>query len=127
MTQQPSQPPAGPAQGKPRATFDDFTKLDIRVAKVLEVKDHPNADKLFCLTIDLGGERRQIIAGLRPYMPAEALLGRNIIVVTNLEPRKMRGLESNGMLLAASFGEGDNRKVVALTTGGDAPPGSPIS
>jgi methionyl-tRNA synthetase len=123
MTQQPSQP----TQGKPTVTFDDFLKLDIRVAKVLEVKDHPNAEKLYCMTIDLGTERRQIIAGLKPYMPPEALLGKSVIVVTNLEPRKMRGLESRGMLLAASGGEGEVRKVVALIPDGDVPPGSVIS
>ena len=124
----PAQPtPAPAAQGKPRITFDDFAKLDIRVAKVLEVRNHPNADKLYCMTIDLGTEKRQIIAGLRPYMPPEALLGKSIIVVTNMEPRKMRGLESNGMLLAASAGEGDARRVVALIADGEVPPGSPIS
>ena len=82
---------------------DDFAKLDLRTGKVLEIRDHPNADKLYVLTVDLGNEKRQIIAGLRAYVPAEALLGKNIIVVANLAPRKMRGLESNGMLLAASL------------------------
>ena len=79
------------------------------------------------VTSDLGTEQRQIIAGLRPYVPVEELLGKEIIVVANLEPRKMRGLESNGMLLAASHGDGDQRKVVILTPAKDVPPGSPIS
>ena len=125
MTQQPASPPGQP--GKPVATFEDFLKLDLRVAKVLEVRDHPNADKLICLTIDLGTEKRQIIAGLKPYYPPESLLGRDVIVVANLAPRKMRGLESNGMLLAATVGEGDARRVVVLTTAEPVPPGSPIS
>ncbi len=150
MTEQPTQPvqPAAPAEtpaapvpaaapvaatpvaplGKPTITFDDFAKLDLRTGKVLEIRDHPNADKLYVLTVDLGNEKRQIIAGLRAYVPAEALLGKNIIVVANLAPRKMRGLESQGMLLAASWEEGESRKVIPLTTAVEiVPPGSSIS
>jgi methionine--tRNA ligase beta chain len=114
-------------QAKGIATFDDFTKLDIRVAKVLAVRDHPNADKLVVMDIDLGTQQRQIIAGLKTYCDTQALVGKNIIVVTNLEPRKMRGLESNGMLLAATWLEGEQRKVVVLTTGGEAPPGTEVT
>ncbi len=143
-TNPPAQPsesaPAGPAasagQGKPAIGYDDFAKLDLRVGKVLAIEDHPNADKLYVVTVDLGGRQRQIIAGLRPYMPQEALLGKNIIVVANMEPRKMRGLESQGMLLAAGFEEAvpdaaegapAARKVVILTTDGPVPPGAAIS
>lgn len=126
---QPQPVSAGPPapQGKPTAPYADFAKLDLRVAKVLEVANHPNADKLYVLKIDLGTEQRQIIAGLRPYVPPEGLLGRNVIVVTNLEPRKMRGLDSNGMLLAASFSQDGQQRVVILTTDLPAPPGSPVS
>ena len=122
-------PAAAPAsQAKPTITYDDFVKLDLRVGKVLEVADHPNADKLLVLKVDIGdGQVRQIIAGLRQYVPHEALLGREIAIVANLEPRKMRGLESQGMLLAASFTEGEQRKVVPLTTATPVPPGSQIS
>lgn len=143
MTEQPAQPvqsaapaetPAAPSaavpvpQAKPIITYDDFAKLDLRTAKVLEVRDHPNADKLYVLTVDLGTEKRQIIAGLRAYVPPEALLGRNIVIVANLAPRKMRGLESQGMLLAASWEEGETRKVIPLTPAAEiVPPGSPIS
>lgn len=122
----PSPAPAVPA-GKPVITYDDFAKLDLRVAKVLEVADHPNADKLLVLKVDLGGEQRQIIAGLRQYCPHESLLGREIVVVANLEPRKMRGLESQGMLLAASEIQGDSKKVVPLTTALPVQPGSTVS
>lgn len=103
MSQTPNVPafPAAPAE-KPMITYDDFAKLDIRVAKVLEIRDHPNADKLTCLTIDIGGQKRQIIAGIRGHYSHEELLGKLIIVLVNLQPRKMRGLESNGMLLAAT-------------------------
>lgn len=112
---------------KEMITYDDFCKLDLRVGKVLEVSDHPNADRLLVIKVDLGTEQRQIIAGLKEYVAPESLIGGNIIVVTNLQPRKMRGLESQGMLLAASYMDGDDRKVVTLTTNGDAPAGSEIS
>lgn len=115
------------APAKPTITFDDFMKLDLRVAKVLEVSEHPNADKLYVLQIDLGGEKRQLLAGLREYCSPEQLLGRNIVVVANLEPRKMRGLESQGMLLAASDESGDARQVVILTTDREVAPGSSVS
>ena len=112
---------------KPTITYDDFVKLDLRIAKVLEVRDHPNADKLICLTIDLGGEQRQIIAGLKGHYCPEELLGKEIVVVTNLQPRKMRGLESHGMLLAAAFGEGDEQKVIVLTPDKPTPAGAGVS
>ena len=115
-------------EAKPTISFDDFLKLDIRVARVTAVRDHPNADKLIVMDIDLGGEQRQIIAGLKPYLDdAQSLAGKNVIVVANLEPRKMRGLESHGMLLAATFGGEADRKVVILTTDTDVPAGSEVS
>jgi len=131
-----STPPAAPAPtpapalaGKPLIGYDDFAKLDLRVGKVLEVANHPSADKLFVLKVDLGGGEppRQILAGLRPFMPPEALLGRQVVVVANLEPRKMRGLESHGMLLAAGFEDGTDRKVVFVTLEQDVPPGAAVS
>ena len=123
-----STPPAPAAAGKPLIAYDDFAKLDLRVGKVLEVSNHPSADKLFVLKVDLGdGQPRQILAGLRPYMPAETLLGRLVVVVANLEPRKMRGLESHGMLLAAGFENGPDRQVVFVTPERDVPPGATVS
>ncbi len=115
------------SDAKPTIPFEDFTKLDIRTAKVLEVRDHPNADKLVCMTIDLGSERREIIAGLKGYCQVESLVGKSVIVVTNLPPRKMRGLESNGMLLAATFEQAGARHVVVLTTDGEVPPGAVVT
>lgn len=112
---------------KPIITYDDFAKLDLRVAKVLEVADHPNADKLIVLKVDLGSEQRQIIAGLKAYVDPASLVGKSIVIVANLEPRKMRGLDSQGMLLAASEGEADARRVVVLTTADPVAPGSTIS
>jgi len=115
------------SEGKPVITFDDFLKLDLRVATVTEVAEHPNADKLIVLQIDLGDEKRQIIAGLKEYYAPEALLGKQIVVVANLEPRKMRGMESQGMLLAGTGGEGEDQQVVILTPDSDLPPGAPVS
>jgi methionine--tRNA ligase beta chain len=122
----PAAAPAAP-QGKGLISYDDFVKLDLRVGKVVAVSDHPNADKLLVLTVDMGTEKRQIIAGIRAYYPHEGLLGREVVVVANLQPRKMRGLESQGMVLAASAGEGDARTVVVLTPEREVPPGSAVS
>ena len=115
------------AEAKPTVSFDEFTKLDIRIAKVLEASDHPNADKLIVMKIDLGGEQRQIIAGLKPFCKADDLAGKQIVVVANMAPRKMRGMESNGMLLAATVGGEQLQDVVVLTTDREVPPGSPVS
>jgi methionyl-tRNA synthetase len=98
--------PAYPAQ-EPTITIDDVVKLDLRVAQVLVAERVPKADKLLRLEVDLGYEKRQILAGIAQYYTPEQLIGRRIVVVANLAPRKMRGLESNGMLLAASL-EGGN-------------------
>ncbi|MCD6464527.1 methionine--tRNA ligase [Candidatus Woesearchaeota archaeon] len=77
-----------------------FAKLDLRVAKVVEVKQHPNADRLYVLTIDLGFEKRQLVAGLKQYYKPEQLQGENSVIIANLKPARIRGLTSNGMLLA---------------------------
>jgi methionyl-tRNA synthetase len=100
---------AAPASGEPAAeekqyiTIDDFAKVDLRVARVLVAERIPKADKLLRLEVDLGYEKRQILAGIAQYYEPEKLVGRKIVIVANLAPRKMRGLESNGMLLAASL------------------------
>ena len=105
--------------------FEDFCKLDLRIAKIVEVIEHPNADKLFLLKIDLGSEQRQLCAGLRGHYTAEQLVGKNIVVVANLAPRKVRGELSQGMLLAAS--NEDQSQVILLTTEADIAPGSSVS
>jgi methionine--tRNA ligase beta chain len=91
--------------------YDDFAKLELRVVKVLEARPHPNADKLMLLQIDVGGEQKQIVAGIRQHYTPEQLVGKLIIVVNNLEPAMLRGETSNGMLLAAT----SNEKVILLT------------
>lgn len=107
-------------------TFDDFKKVDLRVAQIKSVEDIEGADKLYKLEIDLGTESRTIIAGIKlHYTNKEELIGKKIAVVTNLEPRKLRGIESHGMLLAAS--NEDKTLVVLLTLDRDIPNGSTIS
>lgn len=83
-------------------SIKEFQNFELIVAQVKEVKDHPNADKLYVLKIDTGAEIKQIVAGIRLAYAKEALVGRKIIVVNNLEPAMLRGEESCGMLLAAS-------------------------
>jgi methionyl-tRNA synthetase len=100
-------PPQGAAE-QPSASaqvisIDDVMKLDLRVAQILVAERVPKADKLLRLEVDLGYEKRQILAGIAQYYEPEKLVGRKIVIVANLAPRKMRGLESNGMLLAASL------------------------
>jgi methionyl-tRNA synthetase len=95
-------PPEAPPQPA-HITIDDFAKVELRVAQVLVAERIPKADKLLRLEIDLGYEKRQILAGIAQYYEPEKLIGRKIVIVANLAPRKMRGLESNGMLLAASL------------------------
>jgi methionine--tRNA ligase beta chain len=104
--------------------YDDFAKVELRVAKVLEARPHPNADKLLLLQVDLGEEApRQIVAGIKAHYSPESLVGKKIVVVANLAPAMLRGETSNGMLLAASSGE----KVVLLTVDDlDCLPGSKI-
>lgn len=106
-------------------TIDDFVKVDLRVGRVIEAKEHPNADKLLVLKVDLGNEERQLCAGLKGHYTPEQLVGRNLIVVANLAPRMMRGLESQGMLLAASTANHD--RVIVLTTESDIEPGSTVN
>ena len=91
--------------------FEEFAKLDIRIGKIIGVEDHPNADKLYLIKVDLGDEVRQLVAGLKKYYKKEELLNRYVAVITNLEPKKLRGIESQGMILAA-----DDGKNVALLT-----------
>ena len=114
-------------QYKPEITYDDFAKIDLRVATITEAVAHPNADRLIKLQIDLGEEKRQICAGVKAYYQPEDLIGKQIIVVANLAPRKIRGEESNGMLIAASNMEGEEiTDVILLTPSKPANPGSTV-
>lgn len=82
--------------------YADFAKVELKVATVLEAKPHPNADKLLVLKVDLGDHQRQICAGIKQHYTPESLVGKQIVVVSNLAPRPLRGEMSDGMLLAAS-------------------------
>lgn len=104
-------------------SFEDFKKMDIRVARIKEVKEHPNADKLFIVNIDIGAEERQIVAGIKNYYNPEDLVGKKIIVITNLEPATIRGVQSSGMLLAAR----DDNALSILVPERDISVGSKIS
>ena len=86
----------------PQITIDDFARIELRVARILVAERIPKADKLLRLEVDLGHEKRQILSGIAEWYTPESLVGRRIVVITNLAPRKMRGLDSHGMLLAAS-------------------------
>ena len=103
-------------------TIEEFAKVELRVATIKAVEPHPNADRLFVLKIDLGAEERQLVAGIRAHYSAEELVGKQIVVVANLQPATLRGVESQGMLLAASDGE----KVIVLSPEKPIAPGAKV-
>lgn len=103
-------------------TYDDFKKVELKIAKVLEAEEVVGAEKLLKLQIDLGGEKRQIVAGIKKNYQPKDLIGKEIAVVTNLEPRMVMGVESNGMLLAAS----DEKGPIVLMPEREVAPGSGI-
>jgi methionyl-tRNA synthetase len=103
--------------------YADFEKVQLRTAVVLKAEAVENTDKLLCLQVELGGEKRQIVAGIARHYDPETLVGQTIVVVANLKAARIRGIESNGMLLAASSGD----RMRLLTVDGDMPSGSTIS
>lgn len=116
----------GKEPAKPRTdyvTYDDFKKLQLRVAEVITAEKVEGADKLLKLQIKIGTENRHIVAGVAKYYAPEQMVGKKLIVIANLEPARIRGIESNGMLLAASNGD----KMVLLTVDGDIESGAKIS
>jgi len=102
------------------------SEIELRVAKIVHIERHPQADKLYIEKLDIGGEDRTIVSGLVPYYKEEELLGKSIIVAYNLKEAKLRGVASKGMLLAASLKEGDNNVVEVLDAGG-APSGTRVT
>lgn len=106
-----------------RISFQDFKKMDLRVAKVLEAERVEGTDKLMKLQIDLGSEQRQIVAGIAEVYSTEQMIGTYIVVVANLEPATIRGVESNGMLLAANI----SGKPEIVTFATDVQPGTPVT
>jgi methionyl-tRNA synthetase len=104
-------------------SIDEFRKIELKIATIKSAEPHPNADKLMVLQIDLGYEQRQICAGIRNQYTPEELVGRQIVVVANLETAKLRGLESQGMLLACS----DEGRVIILTPEKSVQAGAKVS
>lgn len=103
--------------------FREFQQVEMKVGKVVAVEDHPNADKLMIIRTDVGEDSpRTLVAGLKGYYTKEQLEGKLVVVVTNLEPARLRGVQSDGMLLAAQEGE----DVVVLTLDKEIAPGSPV-
>lgn len=132
MTDPTTQPTAeAKIETKPEIAFEDFAKLDLRVAKIVHAEPHPNADRLLKLQLDDGsGTPRQICAGIREFYEPDDLVGKSIVIVANLAPRKIRGEESRGMMLAASDapkGTNGPRGVVVMTPMSEIAPGSTVS
>jgi len=113
---------SGKESGK-MISIDEFRRIELKVATIKKAEPHPNADKLLVLQIDLGSEERQIVAGIKGHYAPEELVGRQVVVVANLETAKLRGVESQGMLLAASDGE----RIVILTPEKEIHPGAKVS
>ena len=86
-------------------SIEEFSKFELRIAEILDVQPHPNADRLYVLQIKVGEIRKQIVAGIRKYYGPDELKGKRVVIVNNLDPAVIRGVESQGMLLAASEGE----------------------
>ncbi|MEY8303484.1 methionine--tRNA ligase [Anaerosalibacter bizertensis] len=103
-------------------TIDDFDKIDLKVAEILEVKEHPNADKLLILEVKVGEETRQVVSGIKKYYTPEDLVGKKVVLVANLKPVKLRGEESHGMILAAE----EKGKLTLVSTLEDIPSGAKI-
>jgi len=97
--------PAVPPQASPQASIEDFQRLAFRVGVITAAQDHPNADRLLVLTVDIGeGVPRQVVAGIKGAYQAAELVGKRVVVVANLKPATLRGVESQGMVLAAHDG-----------------------
>jgi methionyl-tRNA synthetase len=107
-----------------RIGIEDFQKIRLKTAKIVSAERVPKSNKLMRLMVDLGGEQRQIVAGIAGQYEPEALVGRNVVVVANLKPARLMGVESNGMVLAASVG--DAGEPVLLDVPAHVPPGTKV-
>ncbi len=128
----PADPPPAEAAKAPAAeqadviTIDDFAKVELRVAVVLAAERVPKTEKLLKLDLDLGSEQRTIVSGIAEFYEPEALVGKRIVVVANLKPARIRGVESRGMLLAAG-GRAPGEELGLVTLDSDIPPGTRVS
>ena len=106
-------------------SFADFQKMDIRVGEIKTAEDVPGADKIYKVLVDLGGEERTMVAGIKLHYPKEELPGKKVLVLTNLEPKTIRGVESHGMILCAHTE--DRSQLVCTTVEKDIAVGSKVS
>jgi methionyl-tRNA synthetase len=111
-----------PATDSPKISIEDFAKVEMRTGEIKTAEPIPGAKKLLKLTVDIGTEVRQVCAGIAEFYAPEKLIGMKVVIVTNLQPRKLRGVESNGMIVAASIG--DQGRPVLVTFGEDVPNGA---
>jgi methionyl-tRNA synthetase len=118
----PATPPAAPPADE-RIGYEDFSRVQLKVAKVLTAERVPKSKKLLKLWVDLGAEQRTIVAGIAEAYEPESLVGRHIVIVANLKPAKLMGIESNGMVLAASTDDG---KPLLLAVDGEPIPGMKV-
>ena len=102
------------------ASIEDFRRLEFKIAQIKDVNDHPNADKLLVLNLDVGDKTKQVVAGIKNFYNKDALLGKYVVLIDNLEPALLRGVESQGMVLAAS----DESGIVIITPERPLKPGS---
>lgn len=102
------------------ASIEDFKKLELKVAVIKEVSEHPNADRLYVITLDVGDKTKQVVAGIRSSYTKDNLIGKQVVLVDNLEPAVLRGVESQGMILAAS----DENGISVISPGREMKPGS---
>jgi methionyl-tRNA synthetase len=103
-------------------SFEEFQKIELKVAKIIEAEKIEKSEKLLKLIVDLGNEKRQLVAGIAKYYKLEDLIGKEIVIVANLEPKKLMGIESQGMLLAANV----DGKPVILIPEKEVPPGTKV-
>jgi methionine--tRNA ligase beta chain len=104
------------------ASFKEFQQLDLRVAEILQAENHPNADRLYVLKIKVGDQEKQVVAGIKSTYPLNVLVGKKVVVVNNLDPATIRGVESQGMLLAAN----ENDQAILLMPDRDVPSGAQV-
>jgi len=104
------------------ASIEDFRRLEFKIAQIKDVNDHPNADKLLVLNLDVGDKTKQVVAGIKNFYNKDALLGKYVVLIDNLEPALLRGVESQGMVLAAS----DESGIVIITPERPLKPGSVV-
>ncbi|MBI3252195.1 MAG: methionine--tRNA ligase subunit beta [Candidatus Omnitrophica bacterium] len=109
-------------------SIEEFKKIDLRIAKILEAEDIPGADRIWKLKVDVGAEKKTIVAGIKAFYSKESLVGKNVVLVNNLAPSVIRGVESQGMLLAAkdAAAPGQAPALTLLTVDKELPPGSVV-